>query len=300
MEMYLWNAAIVLTKVLFYTGFAAATGYTFFASAQRGSHRNQGVYENHSFPLLTLILVLLALMANTVWFFARVGAMVEGGVRGAFDPDIVGIMWNSAIGETALIRGAGLLAISGIILVSLLTRTTCTRQRVESALLIVALITLAYSFLLLGHVSELGLVQQMLLLLHVFVMAWWLGALYPLKLACRSFSNNGLKEAMRIFGKQASYMVSLLIIAGVVLSATLVGSVNALLHSGYGQTLIVKLTLVVIILSIAARNKLVLVPLIENGNGRQLLARSISLEMWVAFAILLITAGLSSVVGPAR
>jgi putative copper resistance protein D len=38
-----------------------------------------------------------------------VGAVLEEGVSGMFEPDIVSIIWNSAIGEALLIRVLGLL-----------------------------------------------------------------------------------------------------------------------------------------------------------------------------------------------
>ena len=54
------------------------------------------------------------------------------------------------------------------------------------------------------------------------------------------------------------------------------------------------------ILALAAKHKLILVPQLKNSQGREALSKSISIEMLVAFAILSVTAGLTSVVGPAN
>jgi putative copper resistance protein D len=53
-------------------------------------------------------------------------------------------------------------------------------------------------------------------------------------------------------------------------------------------------------LGIAAKHKLKLVPHLKNNDGREALSKSISKEMVVAFGILSVTAGLTSVVGPAN
>jgi putative copper resistance protein D len=105
---------------------------------------------------------------------------------------------------------------------------------------------------------------------------------------------------MESFGKQASFTLSLLLVAGLWLVIQLVGSLDALISSSYGQTLLFKLALVVSILALASKHKLILVPQLKNSQGREALSKSISIEMVVAFAILSVTAGLTSVVGPAN
>ena len=128
-------------------------------------------------------------------------------------------------------------------------------------------------------------------------MAWWFGALLPLKQACHQLSYAELHLLMESFGKQASFTLSLLLVAGLWLVIQLVGSLDALISSSYGQTLLFKLALVVSILALAAKHKLILVPQLKNSQGREALSKSISIEMVVAFAILSVTAGLTSVVG---
>jgi putative copper resistance protein D len=103
---------------------------------------------------------------------------------------------------------------------------------------------------------------------------------------------------MERFGKQASVMVSLLLIAGLLLAIQLVGGLDALLFTNYGQTILVKLLLVICVMKIAATHKLKLVPQLKNSDGRKTLSKSISIEMFVAIAILSVTAVLTSIVGP--
>ena len=62
--------------------------------------------------------------------------------------------------------------------------------------------------------------------------------------------------------------------------------------------LIMKLLLVSSILMLAVRHKYKLVPNLKRALGSSKLNKSISIEMLIAFLILLITAGLTSIVGP--
>ena len=82
------------------------------------------------------------------------------------------------------------------------------------------------------------------------------------------------------------------------LSIQLVGSIDALVTTSYGQVLLFKLILVNSILLLAARHKFKLVPALNNSTGREMLSKSISIEIVIALAILLTTSVLTSLVGP--
>ncbi|MCF6458037.1 CopD family protein [Pseudoalteromonas sp. MMG024] len=298
MEIYIWNTVIVLSKTTFYIGFACIAGYTFFDRAYSGNVIENG--KERSFSQITILSAFIAFIANAVWFFANTGAMVEEGISGAVDLDMIDIMWDSSIGDTALWRSIGLIGATTVVMFS--SRFTERKQskHVQQALLVICLFVFSYSFTLIGHISDMGVFEKTLLMVHVIVMAWWFGALYPLKKACNTLGRDELYQLMEGFGKQASVMVSLLLVAGLLLAIQLVGDIDALLWSNYGQTILVKLFLVTSILTIAALHKLKLVPNHESHNGREALSKSISIEMVVAFVILFVTSGLTSVVGPAN
>jgi len=298
MEIYIWNTVIVLSKTTFYIGFACIAGYTFFDRAYSGNVIENG--KERSFSQITILSAFIAFIANAVWFFANTGAMVEEGISGAVDLDMIDIMWDSSIGDTALWRSIGLIGATTVVMFS--SRFTERKQskHVQQALLVICLFVFSYSFTLIGHISDMGVFEKTLLMVHVIVMAWWFGALYPLKKACNTLGRDELYQLMEGFGKQASVMVSLLLVAGLLLAIQLVGDIDALLRSNYGQTILVKLFLVTSILTIAALHKLKLVPNLESHNGREALSKSISIEMVVAVVILFVTSGLTSVVGPAN
>lgn len=298
MEMYIWNTVIVLSKIVFYVGFACIAGYTFFKQAfeQSEPHNNLAI-ANLKWIRASII---VALIANAIWFFASTGAMAEEGIQGALEPDMLGIIWDSSIGDGTLLRGLGLVLAIFAITSHIKFKSVALSNNIKQSLLGLSLVLLSYTFSLFGHVSELEVFEKVLLMLHVLVMAWWFGALFPLKQACHEQDYEQLYSLMDKFGRQASIAVSLLLIAGLWLAFQLVGNVGELFSSSYGQTLLLKLALVTSILGIAAKHKLKLVPQLKNSDGREALSKSISIEMVVAFAILSVTAGLTSVVGPAN
>jgi putative copper resistance protein D len=295
MEINIWNTVIVLTKTAFYVGFACIAGYTFFGNVYGGNTLENG--ERRSFSQITLIAALIAFLASAIWFFANTGAMVEEGIVGALDLDMISIMWDSSIGDTTLWRLIGLIGVAIVVISSQFCVWKLTKY-VLNAVLVICLFFLSYSFTLAGHVSVMGVFEKGLLMVHVIVMAWWFGALYPLKKACNKLEFEKLYQLMERFGKQASVMVSLLLIAGLLLAIQLVGGLDALLFTNYGQTILVKLLLVICVMKIAATHKLKLVPQLKNSDGRKTLSKSISIEMFVAIAILSVTAVLTSIVGP--
>ena len=102
-----------------------------------------------------------------VWFFASTGAMVEEGIQGALDPDMLAIMWDSSVGDGSLLRGLGLALAIFAITSRIKFKYLGLNKYLKQSVLVSSLLTLAYSFTLLGHISELGTIEKGLLILHV-------------------------------------------------------------------------------------------------------------------------------------
>lgn len=297
MEVYFWNIATVLSKVMTYLGLAGLAGYLFFSKkvgdckAGDASGTLQLDFERQ-----TLLVAFLGIIASISWFLASVGAMAEMGLSGAIDPDFLGMMWWSPIGDAAVLRTIGFaLAVVSIFVHARSEFLLCV---ISQALLFLGILLIAFSFTLVGHISNFGAFEQALLALHIMIMAWWFGALYPLKIACDWSEPKVLFGVMERFGNQAVFMVSLLLAAGLWLAYSLIGTLDALLFSTYGQAILIKLGLVTLILTMAARHKLVMVPSLKAGLGQNQLARSIASEMVIAIFILVLTALITSVLGP--
>jgi putative copper resistance protein D len=78
------------------------------------------------------------------------------------------------------------------------------------------------------------------------------------------------------------------------------GSLSEVLSTAYGWTLLCKITVFAVLLSLAAQNKLKLVPAQarDSAIGGAKLRRSIKIEGLCVLAILIVTATLTSVTTP--
>ena len=219
-----------------------------------------------------------------------------------FDPLYLSLLWQSSVGDAFINRI--LTYIIGLVILVFWTESTeysIKYQGVIAMIWFVGLVLLGRSFSLLGHTSELALATQWLLSLHVILIAWWLGALWPLRQACHHLNTIDLQKLMHQFGLYASYAVVILALCGFIVTYQLLGSIDSILTTSYGQSLLIKLGLVVGILALAAYHKLRLVPcLLAEEQAAKALARSIEWEMLVAFTILVVTTWLTTMVGPSH
>ena len=325
MEMLTWNILIVVSKCLFYLGFATTFGLYFFSRflftqhaafvlpSTRGANlisterSSSHACEATSKPNLVtslapqLLPAIATVLAALLWFFFNTGAMAEDGFSGMFDPLMLDIFWTSSVGDATVLR---VLAMVGFIVLQLFTHYWLTRSasnitaKIANILSIGCLFIVSYSFTLTGHVAELSWLPKLLIVLHVSVMAWWFGLLLPLRSACLALPNDALQALMLRFGKQASILVPLLLLAGIALAYLLLGSFEVLFGTPYGQVLLTKIVSVAVILTIALSNKLRIVPALSSPEGAKRLARSITIEMLVGVLLLTLCSILTSVVGP--
>ncbi|WP_137165544.1 copper resistance D family protein [Salinimonas lutimaris] len=296
MEMYIWNTLIIVCKALFYAGTAGIAGYAFLQTFgfEKSTQTLPTAYARKITRYFIYVFT-LTVISVPIWFLAKVGAFSESGISGALDPTMLSIMWDSPVGHMAQVRGGATV----FALLSLLVATRLGFQHmVIRVCMLLALAVALYSYTLAGHISEQGLIEKMLLIVHVFVMSWWFGALIPLKLGCRYLPVEQTKSLMHKFGVSAQFLVGLMIIVGVLMALQLFDNISQLFTSAYGLTLMAKIGCVGALLLIAARHKRKLVPMLKNQQAVDKLSRSISLEITLAATLLLITAALTSVVGP--
>lgn len=131
---------------------------------------------------------------------------------------------------------------------------------------------------------------QVLEFLHALALLFWIGALVPL-LAVVSTARVG--PVLSRFSTIAICAVALLVATGSGLAWMQSGSLGALVGSGYGRLLGVKLALFAALLSLAAWNRLHLTPAVAAGAPRAVRAmrRTIRMEMVLAVLIFFVAAG---------
>jgi len=154
-----------------------------------------------------------------------------------------------------------------------------------------------------------GLVHLVSDIIHLFAAGLWLGALAALaaittsrRIGSDEPALQGLEEGLRRFSGLGTLAVCLLMITGLINSWFLIGPdhMAGLFGSLYGEVLIAKLLLFVLMLALAALNRFFLTPrlsigLVQRAPQRALVALgwSVGLETAVAMAVL----GLVSVLG---
>lgn len=285
-----WIIAIVLNKYLLYLAIAASAGSVFMLA------QAQAVELNHFNWRYGWYGSVLGLILAVVDFFLQVGLFADAGWVGLVDSSYIAMIWDSPLGRQFVLR------VLGFLILMLLIGWSWKRQQALQWLVLVAVLALSllcFSCLQAGHTVEQASWVQWALSVHFLIGLWWMGCLLPLALSCKRLEPVNLQQLMQRFGTIASFLVPILLVAGVALAYALTGTLHHLFTSTHGQLLLAKIALVAGLLGLAAYHKLNLVPQLTEPNQPQSLQASIYWEMSLGLAVLLLTAVLSGMVGPA-
>ena len=272
-----FGLAAIIAKFALYLGVMTAAGTVFGALIFRFD-RTRGLAA--AFAVLGLV--------ATVFAFSLRGANLTGDISGMTDPEMLGLLWTTPVGTALLLRLAGLgLLIAGLFM-----------GRIGTWVSVLGGVMAIWSFNHVGHVfGRETTLLDIALTLHLLAVALWIGVLTPLKRLASS-SNTYASAAVvgYRFGIVASATVPVLIIVGGYMGYELVGSFRALVGTGYGQALIIKVLLVGLLLGLAAANKLRFIPALRIGDPAAAghLSKSISVEWLVILAVLGTTAVLTT------
>jgi len=279
-----WEMAAIVVKLMLYVGVMGASGLVIIRL----------MFSGLLSPLRSRMTLHTALLAGfafvaTVLGFMLQGAALTGGVDGMSDPEMLGLLWQTRVGDVLIYRVAG----TALIMAGLFT------PRIGPWVSLVGVGLALWSFTQIGHVPEVAQTGvRFLLLLHLLGAAFWVGVLGPLWALSRQaeFVKTAALLGHR-FGQVALAIVPAMILAGVVMAWLLLGDLSALVTTGYGLTLFAKLALVGVVMALAAANKLRFVPSMQGGDLRAArhLARSIEIETVVILFVLVATATLTSV-----
>jgi putative copper resistance protein D len=272
-----FGLAAIVTKFALYLGVMTAAG-TVIAALMFRLDRTRG---------LAVAFAVSGLMATILAFSLR-GANLTGDISGMTDPEMLGLLWTTPVGTALLLRLLGLgLLIAGLFM-----------DRVGTWVSVLGGVIAIWSFDHVGHVSGHDtILLDIALTLHLLAVALWIGVLTPLKrLASSSATYGSAAEVGHRFGVVATVTVPLLIIAGGFMGYELVGSLDALIGTGYGQALIIKVLFVGLLLGLAAANKLRFIPALRAGDSAAAnhLSKSITVEWLVILAMLGTTAVLTT------
>ena len=298
----IWELASLLAKLLLYVGAFSIAGGSL--SAWRYSNADRALlFSNFSYIFVGTV---IGFHGALLGFLVQVGLINDSGLGGMFDWSMISILLDTGLGDVTLLRLLAfiLAGASSVIVIKKLQRSAIDLNdpliRLLFLLQLVALVALAFSHRITGHVSVLSLVAQISIVMHFTAFALWIGCLYPFLQLSRSLELEVLQETLKRFGNNAIVILVALLLGGGLMVFELLESPMALINTDYGLALLMKLVLVLLILGVAAMNKLMLVPVLISSGSTAKLQSSIRIELAIAVAILVVTSYLSTIVGPAE
>jgi copper resistance protein D len=182
-------------------------------------------------------------------------------------------------------------------------------RRVRSAYRVSFAALLLASLGWVGHATigegRVGLAHQINQSVHLLAGGIWLGGLAPLAALVISARRNGdeawfivLRKALPQFSHMGYVAVALVGLTGIVNMAFMVGSVDGVIGTPYGQLLLVKISLFLLLVVVAVINRLILVPWIGRGAmplpGTAALALTIGIEQMLGLGILVVVSVLGT------
>jgi copper transport protein len=151
-----------------------------------------------------------------------------------------------------------------------------------------------------GHALDLPGWSQVVVFVHLLMVCLWVGGLMVLLLAVLPARDRDVLAAvLPRYSRLAMISVAVLAVAGTVLAWRLVGSVNALLNTEYGQLLLAKLVLFAVLLLLGFASKTWVDRRLRVAATTRALALSVTAEAVLAVLVLGVAAFLVTT-GPGR
>lgn len=226
------------------------------------------------------VLVVLASVVITVVLFFRLG--------GAFDDPTLGAIFSSGTGAALALQltGAALMF-------------TPVDEESSDSWRSAAAVAMTASFAFNGHAAAVGVTTGLLATAHATAAAWWVGSLWLLRRVCVAADINDVVRLVDRFSALAIRVVAGLVLAGIVLIVILIDFQASPWLTDYVLVLSLKLALVAIVLALAIYNRVRLVRRLRREAGAVFdLKRTITVELLVIGAVLLVTAVLTTFFSP--
>ena len=229
---------------------------------------------------------LLGLLISILAFLSVAGNL-GGEIESIFEIDLIELSFETMQGKSYLLLIVGF---------SLLFFSYYFQRIFMNAFNIIGTVLILISFIVIGHSLSQGIYTQILLLIHLFCISYWLGSFLPFKYMCNIKNYENLYLVAHNFGIYATFYIGLLVITGLIFSYFLLGGILPIITSTYGNVLLFKLMLVSSILMIGAINKFRIVPNIKENLtlGQSKLKRSINIEFMLTWLIFFLTSILTT------
>jgi putative copper resistance protein D len=279
----LWSLLAAASKFVIYVASFLAVGTLLFRIALPRA----GDELADALRPLAIRAAVVAILATLFRVMVQAGRLMDEW-SGMIDPEIIAISLEGPLGQSTYVRLGGL----ALILLAALFRPVRAPATLFGAIMV------AGSFALTGHATrDPQWLLGGLITFHLLAVAYWFGALAPLHRLTRF--DGGTSHAAHIadrFGKQASIIVPMLILAGTGFAYVLLGGIEPLWSTGYGRMLLAKIAIVAVVLGIAALNKWRFVPALaaDGGSAASAFRRSLRVEAVVFLLVFAATAFLTT------
>jgi len=270
-----------LAKFCIYAASFAAAGVA-FAGLTLGERLGAVREAQPRLIALSAAGMLLATLASAVILIFRLGGQVDG-------PTL------SAIAETPAGPGIALQLVGGALLLGF-----CRATGVYRIGLLGGGVCALASFGVNGHSASFGILPGAIAFPHVCAASWWLGSVLLLREAGGLTAQAELASLVRRFSSFALAVVGMLALCGIVLTLTLIDFSRTEWLTPYAQALALKIVLAVLLLGIAAYNRLRITPQLaaSDGHGVRALGQTIGIELGVFAGVFLATAWLTTFNSP--
>lgn len=234
----------------------------------------------------------IAGMVLVAGHYALEAARMAGDMSGLWDPALQRMAWKSPAGAAFVCR------LFGLLLIGIGLRRSGARWTMVA---IGGVVLAAGSFTLMGHTSVHvhRAALAALLMLHLLIVAFWFGALWPLYAASSRETPVRAADLIEHFTVIATWLVPVILVAGTAMAVLLLPNVAAL-SEPYGELLIAKVVGFALLMGLAAANKWRLGPALISGTAQsgQSFRRSVAAEYALIAAVLTITAVMTSLFSP--
>ena len=218
-------------------------------------------------------------------------ARMAGDFSGMSDASLLRLAMHSTQGSSCALLLIGL----ALLVIGLLLRRALAAAWIGAAIAVCAPTVTGHTSV---HAQRALLAP--LLVVHLLVGAFWLGALWPLGLTVRYERADVAAHVLQRFSKLATWLVPCIALAGLGMAYMLIDDVSVL-RRPYGLLLLGKLIVFAGLLGLAALNRWRFAPALAAGaaaRARSSLQRSIVAEYLLIAAVLAMTATLTTLFSP--
>jgi putative copper resistance protein D len=209
---------------------------------------------------------------------------------------------ETQFGRLWLLRSVLLLA-AGVLAAAALRRTTAHASMTRTGALAVAALvlpTLAWASHAAAAAGSARATQTAVDAVHLLAVGAWVGTIAPLLAALGRSAGGARGPLAHRWSRMAMAAVAIVLGSGVANAAFRLGSVDALLASGYGRILVAKLVLVAVMLTIAGVNRAILTPRLAAASGIMALWRTGVIEIVLGLVVIALAATLGTIAPPAH